>query len=212
MRRTLVKLAFVVMAASAVAVAVRAVRVDPAAHAATSVLRALVAVAFAAAVARRVPARRRTTEPLAYAACFVAVISLLLISPPGDGAPAARVLAGDLVALAGIGWLLASALALGTCFGVLPEARGLVTRGPYGLVRHPVYLGELVAAAGLLLASPTWVNAGLALVFAVAQLVRMRLEEAELVRVFPAYRAYAAAVPRLVPRLPVQSLVISSES
>ena len=48
-------------------------------------------------------------------------------------------------------WSLAT---LGRCFGLFPEVRGLVLRGPYRLVRHPVYLGELVSAVGLLLARP----------------------------------------------------------
>jgi protein-S-isoprenylcysteine O-methyltransferase Ste14 len=92
-------------------------------------------------------------------------------------------------------------LALGRCFGVLPEVRGLVTRGPYSVVRHPVYLGELGACAGLVLAAPTPWNVGVAAVFTAAQFVRMRLEERALGSEFPEYRSYAARTPRLVPRL-----------
>ena len=55
----------------------------------------------------------------------------------------------------GLRGMLVAALALGRCFGVLPEARGLVTHGPYRLVRHPLYLGELAAMGGLLVASPS---------------------------------------------------------
>jgi protein-S-isoprenylcysteine O-methyltransferase Ste14 len=111
------------------------------------------------------------------------------------------VLTGEVLALLSCVWLLASVLTLGRCFGVLPEARGLVTRGPYGLVRHPVYLGELGACAGLVLAAPTVWNFAVAAVFAGAQAVRMRLEEAELQAHFPGYAGYAARTPRLVPRL-----------
>lgn len=34
-------------------------------------------------------------------------------------------------------------------FSVVPEARELVTRGPYGFIRHPVYAGKLLSQAGI---------------------------------------------------------------
>jgi protein-S-isoprenylcysteine O-methyltransferase Ste14 len=42
----------------------------------------------------------------------------------------------------------ASLLSLGRWFGVWPALRGLATRGPYRLVRHPMYLAYLVADIG----------------------------------------------------------------
>jgi protein-S-isoprenylcysteine O-methyltransferase Ste14 len=39
-------------------------------------------------------------------------------------------------------------LTLGQRFGVRPALRGLVTRGPYRLVRHPLYLSYVIAAIG----------------------------------------------------------------
>jgi protein-S-isoprenylcysteine O-methyltransferase Ste14 len=43
---------------------------------------------------------------------------------------------------------IASLLSLGRRFGVFPALRGLVTRGPYRLVRHPIYLSYLIADIG----------------------------------------------------------------
>jgi protein-S-isoprenylcysteine O-methyltransferase Ste14 len=43
---------------------------------------------------------------------------------------------------------LASLLSLGGWFGIWPALRGLATRGPYRLVRHPMYLAYVVADIG----------------------------------------------------------------
>jgi protein-S-isoprenylcysteine O-methyltransferase Ste14 len=43
---------------------------------------------------------------------------------------------------------LASLISLGRWFGVRPALRGLATRGPYRLVRHPMYLAYVLADVG----------------------------------------------------------------
>jgi protein-S-isoprenylcysteine O-methyltransferase Ste14/Flp pilus assembly pilin Flp len=163
-----------------------------------SVLKLMVAGAFTVFVVTRSPARRRAREPIAYLACAAAILPAVLQTPAETAAPGI-VVAGEVVALLGVAWVLVSALALGRCFGVLPEARGLVTHGPYELVRHPLYLGEFTAMAGLLIASPSARNLVAGAVFAGAQLLRMRLEERALVREFPEYAEYASRTPRVVP-------------
>ena len=164
-------------------------------------LRTAVLFAVSVCVLMRGAPKRHSREPVAFVACAVALASVPLLETPSETAQTSFVVAGDLIALAAWSWLLVSFLALGRCFGLLPEARGLVTRGPYGLVRHPVYLGEFGAVAGLVLASPTTRNALLAGGFAAAQAIRMRLEERELTDVFPEYEEYASRTPRLLPRL-----------
>ena len=158
--------------------------------------------AFFIAVLRRPEPLRASREPLAFAACTLAILGAVALKP-GSDASTGWLVAGEVVALASCAFLLASVLALGTCFGVLPEARGLVTRGPYRLVRHPVYLGELGACAGLVLGAPSAWNLTAAAVLLGAQLVRMRLEERALETEFPEYAAYAAHTPRLIP-MPVR--------
>ena len=54
---------------------------------------------------------------------------MLAFAAPSPTTSSAFALAGDLVAVAFCAWLFAVVLALGRCFGVLPEARGVVTRG-----------------------------------------------------------------------------------
>ena len=183
----------------------RDVFADPAsrtfAEAGYASLRTAIVLAFSLFVFTREPSRRRSRDPVAVAACAAAVGSVVVLEGPPAGAATTLIVAGDIVAFLACIWLLVSVVSLGRCFGVLPEARGLVTRGPYRLVRHPVYLGELAACGGLVLAAPTTRNFFVVLVFAVAQAVRMGLEEKELAEQFPEYQRYAEMTPRLVPRL-----------
>jgi protein-S-isoprenylcysteine O-methyltransferase Ste14 len=79
----------------------------------------------------------------------------------------------------------------------------LVDRGPYRLVRHPIYLAGLLLAAGTFLAHPSPATACLGAGFSAGMLVKARLEERALRSVLGRdWERYAARVPALVPRLP----------
>jgi protein-S-isoprenylcysteine O-methyltransferase Ste14 len=164
-------------------------------------LRTGIALAFAVFTVGRSTPQRPSRSPIAFGACAVAIAAVIAFAGPSPSTPDGVVLAGELIGVAFCAWLLISVLFLGRCFGVLPEARGLVTHGPYRLIRHPVYLGEIGACAGLALAAPSIFNAGVLAVLTFAQAVRMRLEERALTQAFPDYEDYATRTPRLVPRL-----------
>jgi protein-S-isoprenylcysteine O-methyltransferase Ste14 len=104
-----------------------------------------------------------------------------------------------LLVIAGTVFAICALLVLGRSMSLLPEARRLVTRGPYALVRHPLYLGEMVAVAGVAL---QYLSAGalllLGLVWAFL-LWRMKYEEHVLFQSFPEYGDYMARTARLVP-------------
>ncbi|MCP5155303.1 MAG: isoprenylcysteine carboxylmethyltransferase family protein [Ectothiorhodospiraceae bacterium] len=83
--------------------------------------------------------------------------------------------------------------------GMPYRPRRFVTPGPYRVVRHPLYVGWLLA----FWATPTMTSAHL--LFAVMTtayiLVAIQLEERDLTAALPEYASYRDRVPMLVPRL-----------
>lgn len=61
--------------------------------------------------------------------------------------------AGASLQLLGILWQLFAKVSLRRSFGILPANRGVVSRGAYRFVRHPMYLGYFVTDVGFLLAN-----------------------------------------------------------
>lgn len=90
---------------------------------------------------------------------------------------------------------------LGRSFAIFPQARMPVTKGPYRLVRHPLYLCEQVSLFGVSMqyAQP-WALLIVLLGFAL-QFPRMRYEEEILGLTFPLYRDYARRTPMILPRI-----------
>jgi protein-S-isoprenylcysteine O-methyltransferase Ste14 len=117
---------------------------------------------------------------------------------PGEAAwPAGSLV---LVVLAA-GLSLASLLTLGRSFGIRPALRVLTMRGPYRLVRHPMYLSYVLADIGYNL--DEWNVGTVLLVLAgwVAMVYRIRAEEQLLTR-DPAWLGYRDLVrARLLPGL-----------
>jgi protein-S-isoprenylcysteine O-methyltransferase Ste14 len=88
---------------------------------------------------------------------------------------------------------------LGRSFGIVAANRGVKTRGPYRLVRHPAYFGYLISYLAYVAENPSSVNVLLLLVSTGAQIVRMQ-EEERMLAGDPAYSEYLARVPRrLIP-------------
>jgi protein-S-isoprenylcysteine O-methyltransferase Ste14 len=107
--------------------------------------------------------------------------------------------------LASLAWGLPVSVAglvlRGWSAGCLAKNQELATTGPYAYTRNPLYLGTLLAAAGLAMASRRPTLALLfAAVFALVYLPVMQLEEQHLRKLFPQYAGYAARVPALWPR------------
>jgi len=167
------------------------------------VLAAALWVMFAVLVNIRPAPLRRGRSVIGVAAALSSQLAFILIGlVAGSSGSGAVLVAGDLMLGAGLLFAIASVAFLGRCFGVLPDVRGLVTRGPYRLVRHPLYLGELTASLGIVLGAQRWAPAfGAWLVCLSLQLVRTAYEERSLRAEFPEYAPYAARTKRLIPGL-----------
>jgi protein-S-isoprenylcysteine O-methyltransferase Ste14 len=166
------------------------------AHVATLAFLAILVVMFAV---RHVPQR---TAPGFYPRCAAVAgtfLSVGMVQLPLQELSYALYLGSLLLIIGGTGLAIYAALVLGRSISILPEARRLVTCGPYALVRHPLYLGEIVATAGMALQYlSVWALLLLALVCAF-QLQRMNYEQQLLLRVFPQYKDYMARTARLIP-------------
>ncbi len=88
---------------------------------------------------------------------------------------------------------------LGRAFSILPEARKLVTDGPYRIVRHPLYVAEEIGNIGIMLEYLQPWSLLLEIVVVGLQLWRMSFEERVLLRAFPEYADYAARTQRVIP-------------
>jgi|SRR5215510_6759176 len=129
--------------------------------------------------------------------------SLLIFSGSSE---AFMALSGCLLALAGAALVLRSRAELGPAWSFAPKAdqeTGLVTTGPYRLVRHPIYLGLVLLAMGEAIAFSSWpalfiVLSGIVPTFA----WRARTEEKLLSRTFgERYEVYRQRTKMIIPHL-----------
>jgi protein-S-isoprenylcysteine O-methyltransferase Ste14 len=90
---------------------------------------------------------------------------------------------------------------LGRSFSIMAEARKLVSDGPYGVIRHPLYLAEQIAILGIFIQYASLAAALLITVHFTFQIQRMLNEEMILGATFPEYAAYMARTARLVPAI-----------
>jgi protein-S-isoprenylcysteine O-methyltransferase Ste14 len=111
-----------------------------------------------------------------------------------------RVLAfSDLLVAVGLAFSMYALGALRFCFGIAPEARGLVTDGAYRIVRHPVYLGEFITFLGAVLPVLAPFTVIVFCAFCALQACRAALEESVLNQTFPGYDVYRQRTPALLP-------------
>lgn len=134
---------------------------------------------------------------IAFTGTFTAIGASFL---PGGGHRDWLVLPADVIATIGLAYSVWGLAYLRRSFSIIPEARRLVTGGPYSISRHPVYLGEVITAIGINLATAGWLGAIAIAYFITCEVLRIRWEEGVLSRAFPGdYPDYARRVPRYAP-------------
>lgn len=122
-----------------------------------------------------------------------------LLSKPASTAPLIpEAMAAMLLGL-GLMVVVGGKMSLGCSFGLLPANRGVMERGLYRIVRHPIYLGYLLTHIPFLAAHPSGWNAAVLIAGDAALIVRALYEEETLGR-DPQYVRYCQTVKwRLVP-------------
>jgi protein-S-isoprenylcysteine O-methyltransferase Ste14 len=125
---------------------------------------------------------------------------LIPLLPRGPDSPALAALSAAILVVSEL-LIIYTLLSLGRSFSLTPQARKLVTNGPYAIVRHPLYLVEEAAVVGILLQYAWFAALPFLILHLTLQLRRMKLEEAILAKSFPEYTVYARRTARLIPGL-----------
>jgi protein-S-isoprenylcysteine O-methyltransferase Ste14 len=134
----------------------------------------------------------------------LALLAIVVLAPEGDAWPMPgylRLLATVLVWV-GLAAIVLGSLSLGRSIRAHPEPAlhaELRTAGLYKVVRHPIYSGVIVFAAGAALSSGNLVAAIAFGALVIVLSFKARFEEALLEARFPDYRSYADRTPRFFP-------------
>jgi len=160
----------------------------------------------------RAPGLLRSTVFYILASLLFFGACILLWRPlPVTLSPAVQTLAlvvGSGLYFPGLGLYVWGRMALGQMYFVsttlgaeLFSDHRLVTHGPYALVRHPMYLGCMLAALGGLCIYQTWTTVVLVPVSLMLTFRARREEQALSARFGLAWQEYARKVPAWLPRL-----------
>lgn len=82
-----------------------------------------------------------------------------------------------------------------------PTAGGLVTSGPYRVIRHPIYTAACLFGWGPIVVHWSLVSVALGILLLLGALMRMLCEEQLVKQKYPEYVEYAKVTKRMVPYL-----------
>jgi len=146
---------------------------------------------------------RRRAQIIDRSTAAAVTTTLSIVGPPLLRAGQTPGLLPDMVTaiVSAVGLLLVigGKMTLGRSFGIAPANRGVVARGPYMIVRHPIYAGYLITHVAFLVAQPTPLNLVIVAVADTALIARALIEE-RVLSTDVQYRTYCQRVAwHLVP-------------
>lgn len=149
---------------------------------------------------RRLPPKDSATgiEPRISSIIGTFALMALIVLPTGEVSDGFRILStilivtGTLLSIYCLRWL-------GRSFSIMATARKLVTGGPYGVVRHPLYLVEALTSIGVVISNWSIASVLVGVVHFAFQFRRMYNEEGVLRKTFPEYEQYAMQTPFIIP-------------
>jgi protein-S-isoprenylcysteine O-methyltransferase Ste14 len=119
----------------------------------------------------------RDWHPLTVIFTLSATFLYPLFVDTSPGRPLVGEGSGAAIQTIGLAWAIYAKLSLGRSFGLLPARRGIVVKGAYRWVRHPIYLGYFVTHMGFLLANFTPQNLAVYAALYAMQIYRILREE-----------------------------------
>jgi protein-S-isoprenylcysteine O-methyltransferase Ste14 len=158
-----------------------------------------VALAAATILTRLPPIRKSEGIAPRIAALLGTYLVLALNMLPRPDLPPIVLAISSLLLIVGMSMSFAVLRWLGRAFSIMPEARRLVQHGPYGLIRHPLYVCEEIAVIGILIQVISPLAVAILILHIIFQFKRMLNEERILSETFPDYEDYARQTPRLIP-------------
>jgi len=144
-------------------------------------------------VFRRTPTRV-TPNPWFWVLAFVASYGILVFTGfAPNGVPLVPPVVPAILAVLSTAVLVYARLSLGRSIGFVPANRGIVSRGAYRFVRHPIYTGIFIAMLAFVLRSYSPLNLLTASTIVVLFMIKSVVEE-RFLRADPEYAAYLQRV------------------
>lgn len=157
-------------------------------------------VVLAVQYVRRGAASQSDRRPGVWLVAVGATVSPFFMPLTGGPIPSGALLeVGTVLVLTGTAGAVWAALSLGRSISVIPQSRTLASHGPYRWLRHPLYVFELVASAGVCLVVGGVLPWIVLVALAVMQVVRARWEERLLLGTMDGYAEYRSRTVGLVP-------------
>ena len=144
-------------------------------------------------VFRRTPVRV-TPNPWYWLLAFVATYGIVAFYAfTARGRPIVPIIVPSALVLISVAIMIYARVSLGRSIGFVPADRGIVTRGPYKFVRHPIYSGGFVALFAFILRSYSPLTLLLAVILVGLLMLKSVIEE-HFLRDNPEYAAYMTQV------------------